>query len=177
MATKLAVLAVSLLLPFAASIQDPQKKPELAKKEPPVPMGGIAPSASAAQIADLQKLSWISGTWVIEKDGVTTEEHWRPLQGSTLIGTSHSFDAKQSTFFEFLRIAPVRDKLAYIASPGGSRPTVFTLAKMEDGVVVFENEKHDHPQRIRYERTEKGMTATISMLDGSKAESFVFTKK
>lgn len=177
MATKLVVLAVSLLLPFAASIQDPQKKSEPPKKEPTAAVGLVPPAPSPAVLADLQKLAWISGTWVMEKDGVTTEEHWRPLQGSTLIGTSHSFDAKQSTFFEFLRIAPVRDKLAYIASPGGSRPTVFSLAKMEDGVVVFENEKHDHPQRIRYERTEKGMTATISMLDGSKAESFVFTKK
>ena len=49
--------------------------------------------------------------------------------------------------------------------------------KQDEKQAVFENPKHDHPKRIRYERTEKGMTATISLLDGTKAQSFVFTKK
>lgn len=43
--------------------------------------------------------------------------------------------------------------------------------------MVFENDKHDHPQRIRYEKTAAGMTATISQLDGSKAARFVFRRK
>jgi len=177
MATKLAVLVASLLVPLAAAIQDPQKKQDPSKQEEPAVAIGVTPPPKAALLADLQKLSWMSGTWVMERGGITTEEHWRPVQGSMLLGTSHSYGDKGSTFFEFLRIATVRDKLAYVASPGGSRPTTFPLAKLEDGVVVFENEKHDFPQRIRYEKTEKGVTATISLLDGSKAESFVFTKK
>jgi hypothetical protein len=132
---------------------------------------------AAAAAADLSKLSWLSGTWFLEQDGVVTEEHWRPLQGTTLLGTSHTYDKARTRFFEFLRIASSRGKIAYIAMPGGASPTVFPLAKLEDGVVEFENGEHDHPQRIRYERTEKGVTATISQLDGSRAQSFVFAKR
>ena len=39
------------------------------------------------------------------------------------------------------------------------------------------NEKHDHPQRSRYERTAEGSTATISLMDGSTAQSLAFKKK
>jgi hypothetical protein len=42
---------------------------------------------------------------------------------------------------------------------------------------VFENPEHDHPQRIRYVKTEEGMTATISLMDGSRATDFVFVRR
>ena len=172
MATKLALFVASLLVPFFAATQEPKQDPKQEPDKKPT-----APAPMKAEPADLKKLEWLSGTWAMEKDGTTTEEHWRPLQGTTLMGTSHTFDAKSSKFFEFLRITAMRGTIAYIASPQGMKPTVFPLAKLEDGVVVFENPQHDYPQRIRYEKTDKGVTATISLLDGGKAESFVFTKK
>ena len=168
MSTKLAALAG----PFFASVF---LLPLLFQE--PKPQDPAPPAPAKIDPAEMKKLAWLSGTWVMEKDGVTTEEHWRPLQGSTLLGSSHSFTAEKTVFFEHLRISAGRGTIAYVAMPGGKQPVVFPLAKIEDGVVVFENGKHDHPQRIRYERTEKGVTATISLLDGSRAESFVFTKK
>ena len=172
MRSRLALLAASFVVPFVVAVQDPPQDPG---KKPAAP-----PAEGAAKVdvgAELKKLAWLSGTWVMEKGGVTTEEHWRPLQGTTLLGSSHSYDAERTVFFEHLRITAMRGRIAYIAMPGGASPTVFPLVKNEDGVVVFENGKHDHPQRIRYEKTEKGVTATISMLDDSRKESFVFTKK
>jgi hypothetical protein len=67
-------------------------------------------------------------------------------------------------------------QIAHVASPGGAPPTAFLLTKLEDGLVEFENAQHDHPQRIRYERTEAGITATISQLDGSRAQAFAFSR-
>lgn len=125
----------------------------------------------------LQKLTWVCGTWVQQQGKTTIEEHWRPLQGTTILGTSHTFDDKKSRFFEFLRIDHRAGSISYIAMPGGTSPTLFRLVKLEAGLMVFENPKHDHPQRIRYERTKDGMTATISQLDGSLATAFVFKKK
>lgn len=127
--------------------------------------------------AELKKLAWMSGTWAFEEDGVVTEEHWRPLQGTTLLGTSHTYDAEKTRFFEFLRVSASRGTIAYIAMPGGAAPTVFPMTSLTEAEVVFENPKHDHPQRIRYAKTGKGMTATVSMLDGTRAESFVFERK
>jgi hypothetical protein len=149
-------------------------------------------SASSAQdtppeVAEspLRDLAWISGTWsMTSKEGVTTEEHWRPLQGTTILGTSHTFDAKKSLFFEFVRIAERAGTVAYIAMPGGSAPTAFQLARHgagAEGALVgsfaeFENPEHDAPQRIRYERTEAGITATISQMDGSQAQSWALAE-
>jgi len=155
---------VGLLL-LATAPQDPEKKPA-----EPVAAKKVGPEA-------LAKLAWLSGTWVLQEGDKTTEEHWRPLQGTTLLGTSHSYDAKRTHFFEFLRIAAMNGTVAYIAMPGGAPPTVFLAATIEDGVAVFENGKHDYPQRIRYEKTAAGLTATISLLDGAKAKAYVFTKK
>ena len=156
---------------LGVALQDPDKKPAApAPAAPAAPVMKLGPEA-------LEKLAWIVGTWSKQDGGRTTEEHWRPLQGSSLLGTSHLFDAKRTMFFEFLRITAMNGTIAYVAQPGGKPPTVFLITKLEEGVVEFENGKHDHPQRIRYEKTAAGVTATISQLDGSRAESFVFTKK
>jgi hypothetical protein len=137
------------------------------------------PPAAAAKVepSQLERLAWLTGTWVLREGDTVTEEHWRPLQGTTLLGTSHTYDPQRTRFFEFLRITAMHGKLAYIAMPGGAQPTVFPLTKLEDGLVEFENGKHDHPQRIRYEKTAAGITATISMLDSTRAKSFVFTRQ
>jgi hypothetical protein len=153
-----ALLAATALMSFVP--QDPAQTVKPVEK---------APAVAAAELvkkwtpADLKKMEWLCGTWVLEQDGKTTEEHWRPLQGTTILGSSHTFDAEKTHFFEHLRITAMRGSIAYLAMP--------------DGVLVFENPKHDHPQRIRYERTKDGVTATISLLDGTKAQSFVFKKK
>jgi hypothetical protein len=162
----LALLTGIVLLPFAA--QDPAR---------PLPPAPAAPAQAKTDATGLQSLEWLCGTWVSEDGPTTTEEHWRPLQGSTLLGSSHTFAGGTTRFFEHLRIAPVRGTLAYVAMPGGAAATVFPVSKLEPRAVVFENGKHDHPQRIRYEQTDTGMTATISQLDGSRAQRFVFVKK
>lgn len=135
----------------------------------------VVPQKSSA--FDVRKLSWLAGTWQIKEGETTTEEHWFPFAGSTMLGVSHTFDAKSTRFFEFLRIAVDGDSIAYIAQPKGAPPVSFALKELDDAHAVFENPKHDHPQRIRYEHTDKGLTATISLLDGSKAETFTFTSK
>jgi hypothetical protein len=128
--------------------------------------------------AELQKLAWLSGTWVVEQGEVVTEEHWRPLAGNTLLGTSHTYDKTRTRFFEFLRVTAMNGKIAYIALPANAQePTVFLLQRASDQEVVFENPQHDYPQRIRYAKTPAGLTATISLLDGARAQSFEFKRK
>jgi hypothetical protein len=150
--------------------QDPAKPTAPAVAAEPLVPGKMDPAL-------LKRLEWICGTWVLQDGKNTTEEHWRPLQGTTILGSSHTYDATRTHFFEHLRIAAMRGTIAYLALPGGAGGTAFTLTTLEDGLMVFENGKHDHPQRIRYERTKDGVTATISQLDGSRATSFVFKRK
>lgn len=126
---------------------------------------------------DPQKLAWLVGTWEMKEGEKITEETWFPIKGSTMMGISHTYDSKRTYFFEFLRIMFKKDLVSYIPQPGGDPPVAFLMTQLDEKVAVWENPKHDHPQRIRYERTERGVTATISLLDGSRAKSFVFTRK
>jgi len=130
-----------------------------------------------APVHDVQKLAWLAGTWVMREDEKTTEERWFPFEGSLMLGVSHTFDAKKTRFFEFLRIERDGDTITYIAQPKGAPPVAFALKELDDKHAVFENPKHDHPQRILYERTAKGLTATVSLLDGTQASQFTFTCK
>lgn len=126
---------------------------------------------------DVGKLAWLAGTWEIRKGERVIEEHWLPFKGSTMMGVSHTYDAETTRAFEFLRIAVKNGTIAYLAQPGGAAPTPFVIQELDDKHAVFDNVQHDYPQRIRYERTAQGMTATTSLIDGSRAEVFVFTRR
>jgi hypothetical protein len=126
---------------------------------------------------DAPKLAWMVGTWERKDGDKTTIEQWLPHAGTTMMGLSHTYDAKRTHFFEFIRIATHGGRIAYIVQPGGDRPVLFRAVKVTDDEAVFENAEHDHPQRIRYLRTEEGMTATISLMDGSRAMEFAFEQR
>lgn len=125
---------------------------------------------------DASKLAWIVGTWERTVDGKTNIEHWMPHAGTTFMGLSHTYDSKRTHFFEFMRIATHGGRIAYIVQPGGDRPVLFRAVKVTEDEAVFENPEHDHPQRIRYVKTEAGMTATTSLIDGSRATEFAFER-
>jgi hypothetical protein len=132
---------------------------------------------SAVTSADAPKLEWMVGTWERTVGKQTTVEHWMPHSGTTFMGLSHTYGENRTYFFEFMRIATHGGRIAYIVQPGGDSPVLFRAVKVTEGEAVFENPDHDHPQRIRYVQTEAGMTATISLMDGSEATEFVFERK
>jgi hypothetical protein len=171
LAAAAALSAVLCSLPWLQQPQDPPK--------PAAPPAVQQPAArpSAIDASRLKELEWLCGTWVLAQGKTTIEEHWRPLQGSTMLGSSHAFSATRTQFFEYLRIAATKDGIVYVAQPQGRPPTTFAARKLDANVVEFVNAQHDHPQLIRYERTDAGVTATVSLLDGSKAQTFAFAKK
>ncbi len=126
---------------------------------------------------DAPKLAWIVGSWERTDGNKTTVEHWLPHAGTTFMGVSHTYGSNRTYFFEFMRIATHGGRIASIVQPGGDRPVLFRAVKVTEEEAVFENPEHDHPQRIRYEKTEKGIKATISLMDGSKATAFAFKRK
>jgi len=147
-----------------------------------VPMLGLGPRAQETESnaivpKDLPKLAWIAGDWELKDGETTTVEHWETLAGTTMLGLSHAYDAKRTRSFEFLRIAEHEGRIAYLAQPGGGKVVPFFATKLVDGEVEFENPSHDYPQRIRYERTEGGITATISLLDGSKPTAYAYRRR
>lgn len=113
---------------------------------------------------------WLSGSWRVESGRGRVEEHWTAGDGGIMVGMGKSVSAKGKASFEFLRIAEVDGKLAYLAMPGARPATTFPLKSIDASRVVFENLQHDFPQRISYWRAGTKLCASTEGTIGGKVE-------
>jgi hypothetical protein len=125
--------------------------------------------ATAAYAADLP--SWMAGSWGGTVDGVKMEEHWSTADGNVMIGMHRDVQPGGKASFEFLRIERAGDKVTYLAMPGGRPATPFPLKTATASRVVFENLKHDFPQRIIYWRDGDRLCARVEGMIREKTES------
>lgn len=133
--------------------------------------------AAANPAAKVDDLAWMAGQWSREDGGRWTEESWTSPRGGVMLGHSRSGRGADLREFEFLRIAAGEDGTpAYIAQPGGGAPVAFRLVQHDAASATFATRAHDYPQRIRYLREGDRMIATISRIDGSKAQSWDYRR-
>lgn len=130
--------------------------------------------------ATINDVNWIAGNWVASRPtGSTFEERWTAPKGGAMLATSQSVNASGRMFaFEFLRIVERNGGLVYIAQPNGAAPTEFTLTELTTKRAVFDNPRHDYPQRIVYElRADGGLTASTGQLKGGTPRLFEFKRE
>ena len=135
--------------------------------------------AQSPAASEIQRLGWMEGRWSGTKDGVAIEEHWTSPSGDALLGMNKTVKGGRMVSFESLRIAAIKDGIAYLASPQGVPPTPFKLVELAEKKVTFENREHDFPQRILYWLDEAG--AMHARIEGPQAgqtvsEEWVWTK-
>jgi hypothetical protein len=109
-----------------------------------------------AKATDLSGLAWMAGNWSGVQGGVEMEEFWQVPKGNTMLGLHRDVAGGRTVSFEFLRIEAKPDGISYWASPGGRPATQFRLIELEEKRVVFENAKHDFPQRVIYWLSDDG---------------------
>jgi hypothetical protein len=132
----------------------------------------------AAAPRSVDDLAWMSGRWVVERDGRWTEEHWSAPRAGTMMGYSWSGRGAAISEYEYLRLqAGEDDEIVYLAQPNGGAGVGFYLSQAQGMSATFENPAHDFPQRIRYVRTGDIMVATISKMDGSSAMSWTYRRR
>lgn len=74
-----------------------------------------------------------------------------------MLGTSRTIRSGLLVAFEFMQIRVADEgRIALIAQPSGNPPTTFFVKSMNATRVVFENPKHDFPQRVSYARNADG---------------------
>jgi len=128
---------------------------------------------------DLGRLAFMVGCWK-SADGVNLEV-WSPPEGGLMFGYATTTRNGTLATFEQSRIDTRQSLAQYVASPEGQRPVVFLekrdpLALVAPNTVTFENGDHDYPQRITYRGTDKGLTANISLLDGSRPVAYAWER-
>ncbi|HEX7282817.1 MAG TPA: DUF6265 family protein, partial [Vicinamibacterales bacterium] len=78
----------------------------------------------------------------------------------------------RTMLFEFLRIEQQGDQIVYLSMPNGRSPaTPFLLKEISGTRVVFENPKHDFPQRVIYWKDGADLRARIEGTLNGKAGS------
>lgn len=114
-------------------------------------------------------LAWISGCWETTGEGRTTIERWGKATDNLMLGTSQTVKGTKSVAFEYLRIMGTANGLSYVALPSNAKePTAFAAIKVTANEVVFENAKHDFPQRIIY-RQDKA-DSLFARIEGKQGE-------
>lgn len=141
-------------------------------------MAAAAVLLAASPAATVDDLAWLAGQWSREESERWTEESWTAPRGGVMLGHSRSGRGDSLRDFEFLRVQAGADGIpAYIAQPGGGAPVAFRLVRRDGTSATFENASHDYPQRIQYARDGETLTATISLIDGSKPIRWVYRRR
>jgi Domain of unknown function (DUF6265) len=137
----------------------------------------LSPSALMA-LSDAPPMpEWMVGAWQYEAGEDWADEYWTPLRGDLMMGSSRSGKAERTTFWEHMRIEKEDDGgIVFVALSADQKPVRFDMVVSMEREVVFENEAHDYPQRIRYWREGKVLNAEISLIDGSKAKAYSWRK-
>jgi hypothetical protein len=131
------------------------------------------PAPAQAAIADMD---WLTGAWVGTRGSASIEERWSQPLGGAMLGVSRTVKGGSMVAFEFLRIVERDGGLVYVAQPGGHPPTEFVLTELGTTRAVFENPRHDSPQRIVYELSSEGsLSASIGFAKGGRPQRFDFT--
>lgn len=119
--------------------------------------------------------AFLTGCWIMRDGERTAEECWTRGNAGLMIGSGRAWTGETIDNWEWMRIERGADgTLSFFASPKGAPQTGFKAAKVSEQEVLFENPKHDYPQRVRYWKTPKGIAAEISKTDGSNPVRYEF---
>jgi hypothetical protein len=142
----------------------------------------LALALATAIAPSIHLLDWMQGSWRTEvriaKDGARwTEELWTEPAFGTLLGVGRSIGGLRTRSFDFMRIAQDNKGIAFFGAPNGAPAVRFPLVSFGTLRLEFANPNHDYPQRIVYQRRGNTLTATISLMDGSKRVSWTYRRR
>lgn len=134
------------------------------------------------QFAALEKADWLVGRWENNSEEGNLSETWKKENDSTLLGESY-FEIKGDTVFaEHISLEERNGKLSYVVTipdQNNEKPVAFELTSADVHLLVFENPKHDYPNKIKYNHIgTDSLVAEISGLkDGKAKKEFFWMKK
>jgi hypothetical protein len=124
-------------------------------------LAALLASGAVAAVADVDRLSWMAGSWIAEKDGATVRETWLPPLGGVMAGAGQTNRPGRKPFVEHMKITADPAGATFTAVLPGQPPTPFVLKPGPDGEAVFENLAHDYPQRVIYRRCGVDLCAAV----------------
>lgn len=115
---------------------------------------------------------WLLGKWEYKTPEGNLSETWKKVDDSTYNGQSYFIKAKDTIHFETITLQQKGEELTYTAIIKGQnndKPVPFKLTQSTEKEMVFENPKHDYPQKITYKNVSKdNLIAIISGIQSGK---------
>jgi hypothetical protein len=126
-----------------------------------------------------KKISAIAGVWKSEGN-LIFYERWELQPDSSLKGMGFSINGSDTLITEHLRIAMLNDTLHYFATVYRQNKGLeipFKLVSTDKNRWVFENAKHDYPNRIIYQiDSDSILFARTENIRGNKPVEFHFKR-
>ena len=118
----------------------------------------IVACSSNKNNADASKkddFDWLCGNWINDKDSTAVFlERWTKSSPGNYNGESCVIDGNDTVFFESIQLQNTDTGIFYsvtILNQNEGIAVPFKLISSSGQTFVFENKKHDFPQRIKYE--------------------------
>lgn len=106
----------------------------------------------------IKQFSFMLGNWEMKSDKKTISEHWQRNK-ETLVGKSYKHAANgNKTLTESVVLSLVNNVFTFSVTgyeKDNTGTTHFQLISDKDSTFIFENKKHDFPQRIVYQKKDK----------------------
>lgn len=165
MKNKNIIIVILAALTFTISCKKEETKPEIEIKQYP----------------KLENAKWFLGNWEnVTKESVS-REIWTQKNDSTLVGESFTTVEKDTVFYEKMDLVQRNDSLICIISvrdQNKEKPVSFYMTKSTDSQIVFENPKHDFPNKIEYNKVgNDSIFAKICGTENGKETSIDFPMK
>lgn len=138
--------------------------------------------ATPKTYAEIKKADWFLGRWENNSKEGNLSEIWTKENDSTFHGESYFVIGKDTVFGESVKLWQKENQLIYevsVRNQNNEKPVEFALTSSSDKQLIFENPKHDYPNKITYNQiTKDSIVAEISgMKDGkTKSEQFAMKK-
>lgn len=121
---------------------------------------------------------WMAGGWAAtQEDGGWVEEYWTPARAGLMLGGGRTGKGEALSTWEIMRIErSANGMLTFYAAPEGKAAVAFPMVDQDGQSIVFQNSRHDYPQRIRYWREGDRLMAETSLADGGQVKSWSYTR-
>lgn len=119
--------------------------------------------------------NWLIGDWEHKSEFGNLSEQWQQGNDSTFVGTTFFIKGKDTLHNESITLQEQGTDLIYSATvkdENADLPVAFKLTSETASQLVFENPKHDFPQKITYKKiTADSIVAEVSGMQQGKPAS------
>ncbi|MFD2602059.1 DUF6265 family protein [Flavobacterium suzhouense] len=132
--------------------------------------------------SNIEKANWFLGEWANTSNEGELTERWKKENDSVFHGESYFVkENKDTVFAEHVKLWEANGKLTYtvtVPNQNNGEAVDFEMTSSTTNQIVFENPKHDFPNKITYNKVgNDSLVAEISGIQKGKPASEKFAMK